>query len=146
MPQSREGRYGVLSSGTWALRIERTPVLTPGVQRNLSNEGVCKHHALAEESQGLDSSVLRRSGGNGRRFTRRADGAAGREPGFHHLIDPDGPILSVRIHAGRDRCRCCGPDSVSDEPGVTSRAVLTDELKTDSVENLENIPAVERED
>jgi rhamnulokinase len=90
-----------LSSGTWSLLgIELdAPVLTPKALRlNFSNEGgVGRTTRLLKNVMGLWmlQSCRKSWAAMGRRFTYgELMEAAGREPGFAHLIDPDDPSFT----------------------------------------------------
>ena len=122
-----------LSSGTWSLLgIELdAPILTPNaLQLNFSNEGgVERTTRLLKNVMGLWMlQCCRRSWADmGRRFTYgELMEAAGREPGFQHLIDPDDGsfIRPDDMPAAIDRfCRRTG-QSCPSSPGAYARAIL----------------------
>jgi rhamnulokinase len=122
-----------LSSGTWSLvGIELdAPILTPkALQLNFSNEGgVGRTTRLLKNVMGLWMiQCCRRSWAEmGRRFTYgELMEAAGREPGFNHLIDPDDGsfIRPDDMPAAIDRfCAKTGQPSPS-TPGGYARAIL----------------------
>jgi rhamnulokinase len=90
------GDTAFISSGTWSLVGIETeePVMTPKALRlNFSNEGgVCRTTRLLKNVMGLWMlQCCRRSWADlGRKFAYgELMEAAGREPGFRHLVDPD---------------------------------------------------------
>jgi rhamnulokinase len=122
-----------LSSGTWSLLgIELdAPVLTPkALQLNFSNEGgVERTTRLLKNVMGLWMlQCCRRSWAEmGRRFTYgELIEAAGREPGFHHLIDPDDNsfIRPDHMPAAIDRFCARTGQPCPTTPGRYARAVL----------------------
>jgi rhamnulokinase len=122
-----------LSSGTWSLvGIELdAPILTPkALQLNFSNEGgVGRTTRLLKNVMGLWMlQCCRRSWTEmGRRFTySELMEAAGREPGFLHLIDPDDAsfIRPDNMPAAIDRfCERTGQPCPT-TPGRYARAIL----------------------
>lgn len=122
-----------ISSGTWSLvGIEvDAPVMTPKArQLNFSNEGgVCRTTRLLKNVMGLWMlQGCRRSWADlGRKFAYgELMEAAGREPGFRHLVDPDDASFARPddMPAAIDRfCRKTGQPTPT-TPGAYTRTIL----------------------
>jgi rhamnulokinase len=127
------GNTAFISSGTWSLvGIELdAPIITPKALRlNFSNEGgVCGTTRLLKNVMGLWMlQSCRRSWANlGRKFAYgELMEAAGREPGFAHLVDPDDPSFARPddMTAAIDRfcARTAQPSPTG--PSAYARAIL----------------------
>jgi rhamnulokinase len=127
------GNTAFISSGTWSLvGIELdAPVITPKALRlNFSNEGgVCGTTRLLKNVMGLWmlQSCRRSWADRGRKFAYgELMEAAGREPGFAHLVDPDDPSFARPddMTAAIDRfcARTAQPSPTS--PSAYARTIL----------------------